>query len=164
MAEKIIFYGRSNGQLKFSYGPKTFYADWGGAFTALEIANLIAKLPRVNIGSRTPMKIYKIGSAVEKVNLQLWLERLELGLAFLDLEALMINAKKVNPLWVDNILPSKMIKFSSKSPMPSKLVCDALCKMRLNYWGVVKELTVAISEFGSKVTSGKQTASVFFTI
>jgi hypothetical protein len=41
MAEKITFYGRANGQVKLTYGPKQFNADWGGAFTAFEIANLL---------------------------------------------------------------------------------------------------------------------------
>ena len=162
MAEKIAFYGRVNGQHKFTFGPKQFNADWGGVFTALEIANLLTKLPRVNIGKRTPRKIIRAGSVTEKVNLQIWMERLELVLTSLDLDLLMINATKVNRLWADKILPSQLIRFSGNSQRPSKLVGDALCKMGLNYWGVVKELTVAMSEFDSKATTGKRAASVFF--
>jgi hypothetical protein len=164
MAEKIVFYGRVNGQVKFTYGPKQFNADWGGAFTALEIANLLTKLPKVNIGKRTPIIIRRVGSAAEKVNLQMWMERLELALISLDLDSLMINATKVNRMWVDKILPSQVIRFSGKNQSPSKRVGDALCKMGLNYWGVVQELTVAMSEFDSKTTTGNRSASAFFTI
>ena len=164
MAEQITFYGRVNGQVKFTYGPKQFNADWGGAFTALEIANVLTKLPKVNIGKRTPKIIRRVGSAAEKVNLQMWMERLEDVLISLDLDSLMINATKVNRLWVDKILPSQLIRFSGNSQRPSKLVGNALCEMGLNYWGVVQELTVAMSEFDLKATAGKRSASAFITI
>ena len=164
MVEKILFYGKLNEQVKFTYGPKTFNADWGGAFTALELANLLTKLPKVSMGKRTPIMIRRSGKAAEKVNLQMWMERLELVLISLDLNSLFINATKVNTLWVDKILPSQLVTFSGQSQRPSKVVGDALCKMGLNYWGVVQELTVAMSEFDSKATTGKRSAVATFTI
>lgn len=164
MAEKIVVYMRENGQFKYTYGPKQFNADWGGAFTALEIANLVTKLPKVSIGKRTPMKIRSAGRAVEKVNLQMWMERLEMVLISLNLDSLMINVTKTKWLNVDKILPSHSIWFSGKNQRPSMLVGQALCDMKLNYWGVIQELTVAMSEFDSLTTTGKLSASVFFTI
>ena len=164
MAEKIQVYGRVNGKVQFQYGPKTFNADWGGAFTALEIANLMTKLPKVPIGKRTPAKIRRIGRAAEKVNLLLWLERLELSLIGLDLNSLMINATNVRRLWVDKILPNQLITFAGKGKRPSLLVADALARMGLSKWGIVKELTLALSEFDLKATSGKRSVSVFITI
>lgn len=164
MAETIVFYGRVNGKVQFTYGPRHFNASWGGAFTALEIANLLTKLPKAPIGKRTPIIIKSVGNAAEKVNLNLWIERLELSLISLDLDALMINATKVSPMWVDKILPSQLIKLKGKNQRPSMVVGDALCKMGLNHWGIVKELTVAMSEFDSKTSTGNRSASVSITI
>ena len=164
MAEKIRVYGRVNGKVQFRYGPKNFDADWGGAFTALEIANLMTKLPKVNVGKRTPVKIRRVGAAAEKVNLLMWLERLDLSLFGLDLDSMMINATNVRRLWVDKIFPSQIITFPGKKKGPILLVADALVKMGLKKWGIVKQLTVALSEFDDKATSGKRSVSVFITL
>ena len=163
MAEKIVFYGRVNGKVRFKYGPRKFSANWGGAFTAMEIVNLITKLPKVPLTKHTPILVKATGSAAEKVNHQMWLNRLESSLISLDLVYLGISATKVNRFWVDKVLPSRYIRFAGKRQKPSLILAKTLHKMGLNHWGVLKELTAAMSEFDSKITTtGTRAASVFF--
>ena len=161
MAEKITAYGRVNGKVKFQYGPQTFNADWGGVFTALEIANMLTKIPKVNLG-KSKVPIRKLGKKVESLNLRLWLERLEMSLIGLNLHSLMISGTIKKWYWVDEVLPSQIIMFTGQRP--SQLITHALVKMGLNKWGVVMQLTLALSEFSSKATSGQHSVSVFIDL
>jgi hypothetical protein len=163
MADKIEVYGRVDGNVQFQYGPKIFSADWGGAFMAMEIANMLTRLPRVPIGKRTPRVVLRAGASAQKANLLLWLERLEESLIMLELNSLMINATRVHHLWIDTILPSELITFG-KDTSPSLLVAEALVSMRLNKWGIVQQLTLALAGFEDVATRGKRSASVFITL
>lgn len=176
MAETIEVYGRVGGKLRFRYGPKSFYADWSGAFTALEIANLINKIPAVvkgNLLARAAKLVAKdtpktrakrAGAVAEKVNLHMWLERLELSFLLLGVDHMMISAKDEKLLWVDKVIPSQLIVFSGRRP--SQLVADALLRMGLNKWGIIKELTLALDQFDDKGSTGngKCSVSVFIRI
>jgi hypothetical protein len=175
MAEKVVAFGHIAGQPKFQYGPKTFSASWGGAFTALEIAHLMQFIPALAGGHGVAGKAAEVvaedtpktraargGRVAEKVNLLLWLERLELSL--FDLNAVMIHGTIVRPLWVDKILPSQRIDFADTRKRPSQLVADGLVTMDLNKWGIVKEMALALSEFDLKTARGRRSVSFFFTL
>lgn len=164
MAEKIVFYGKVDGQNVYTYGPKAFDADWSGAFTAMEISNLLTKLPKVTTGKRMPIVIRRSGRAAEKANLKMWMERFECVLLSLNLDHFLINATKVNRLWVDKVFPSQLLTFSGNSQRTSRIIGDALCRMGLNYWGVVQQLTLAMSGFDSKEATGKRSAVASFTL
>lgn len=154
-------YGRIDGQVVYHYGPKSFYPDWGGAFTALEVANILTKLPKVSVGKRTPIKIRRSGKIAEAVNALAWLERLE-SCTF-DVDYLAINGTK-GKRSIDEILPSQLLKLSTFNDRPSKLVADALIKMGVNKWGVVQQVTIALCEFDLKKKTGIRGLSCFVTI
>ena len=164
MAERIRVYGRVDGKVQFQYGPKKFDADWGGAFTALEILNLLSKLRKVPIGGRTPIVIRKVGGAVQKQSLLSWLGRFDSVLVTLGLDSLAISATNVRWYWTDAVLPSQLVTFAG-TEKPSLLIAEALLKMGLRKWGVVKALTVALSEFDSRSRpeGAKLSVSVFIT-
>jgi hypothetical protein len=161
--------------VKFQYGPKTFSANWGGVFTALEIAHLLQFIPAVVAGHGLPGKAAEVvaedipktrparsGSAAEKLNLRLWLERLEQGV--FDLSSLLIHGTITRRLWVDQILPSQRVDFVDTRKRPSQLVADALVTMGLNHWGIVKEMALALSEFDLEAAKGRRSMVFNFTL
>jgi hypothetical protein len=168
MSEIIHFSGLVNGKLASSYSPKKFNAHWGGAFTALEYVNLFTRLQKVPLGKSTRISIRRIGKQTEKIALKLAMQKLEMVLLSLDMNYLLINANKVNPIWIDKELPSQLLRFHSNSQDPTLLVGHALRKIGLNYWGVVRELAKAMMKYENelieKSTSGNRSASVFFSI
>ena len=162
MADTFQLIGRSNGKAKFSYGPKKFSANWGGVFTAFQIANFLAKRTKGRFeASKGPMR--RIGKIVEKRQLKAWLERLSGVLFDLKLDNMLINATDVNLVFPDKILPSQLITFDGYDD-PVEPVANALIRMKLNHWGVVKELTRALSEFSAKGIPGKHSATVSITV
>jgi hypothetical protein len=159
MADTFELYGRIDGKIVFTYGPKKFTADWGGVFTAFEIANYLTKVPKVTMGtSEVPFR--RIGTIIEKTNLKMWLERLNLTLWSLKLDSLLINGTDERSFWPDKILPTQQVTFLDHACAPLEPVTEALIRMGLNKWGIVQELTNALSEFEGKATGGRRSATV----
>jgi hypothetical protein len=164
MSDVMLAYGRVDGQVEFQYGPKSFSADWGGVFTALDIANLATKLPKVSVGKRTPRAVDRSGKLASRVSHLMWIERLEMSLISLDLNSMMINATKSHIMWIDKVLPSQLIIFSGQGKGPSELIADALVRIGLNKWGVLQQLTLVADEFDQVASGGTRSLSVFITV
>ena len=163
MADTFQLYGRKDGKPVFEYGPKKFSADWGGVFTAFEVVNKLTKRSKGALGtSQAPMR--RIGKIAEKTNLAMWMERLNMILSSLNLDNLFINATDVNFILPDKVLPSQLVTFDGHSAAPAEPVAKALIKMGLNKWGVVKELTAALSKFEGEVKEGRLSATVNVTV
>ena len=166
MSETMEVYGRISGSVYYHFGPKEFDADWGGAFTALEIMNLPTSWFSLGqaIGSGGPGTLSQSGAAAESLSLRRWLQLLQATLISPSLNSIMISGTNERSLWVDEVLPSQLIVLSGASEPPSKLIANALVRMRLSKWGIVRQLTLALSEFQTRRGRGNRSVSVFLTV
>lgn len=166
MSEVMEMNGIIGGSVYHHFGPKKFNADWGGAFTALEIISLPTSWFSLGqaVGSGGPGTISQTGSVAESMNLKRWLQLLQATLISPSLDSMMISGTNERLLWVDEVLPSQLIVFSKSGEPASKLIANALVKMKLNKWGIIRQLTIALSEFQIKRGSGHRSACVFLTV
>lgn len=158
----IEAYGRLNGKVKYHYRPRRFYSGWGGAFTALQIAQMLQRQKTKKAAKTKPAKAGKIAEAR---NLALWLERLQTS--FVSQTApdhMLLSGVKERSYWIDSILPSQLINFTAPSVEPATQIAEALEKMGLNRWGFIKELCLIVDGFDRIGGSGVRGITVFITI
>ena len=153
MSSQIEVYGRVGTNVEYQYGPRQFSPDWGGVFTALDIVKLLTAIPKVPTSKRSNIKAEASGKVAEQANRQMWLERLEAVLLELKLRYLMVNATITHWHKPDEMLHSQSVVFSGDSKTPALAVAEVLARMNLNKWGILKEITAALSDADEKLTS-----------
>lgn len=158
----IEAYGRMNGKVKFHYGPRRFNSSWGGAFTALQIAQM---LQRQKTKKAAKTKSAKAGKITEARNLELWLERLQTSFVSQNApDHMMLSGVEERLFWITRILRSQLINFGAPGTDPATQIAEALKEMELNRWGFVKELCLIVDGFDRVGGSGIRGMSVFITI
>jgi hypothetical protein len=158
----IEAYGRLNGSVKYHYGPRRFDSSWGGAFTALQVAQMLQRQKTKKATKTSPAKA---GTIAEARNLEAWLERLQTS--FVSQRApdqMMISGVKERLFLVDRVLPSQLISFTAPGTDPATQVAGALERMELGRWGVVKELCLVLDGFDGVPGTGIRGMTVFITI
>lgn len=163
MTDRIEIHGRVNGVPKFHYGPRNFDSDWGGVFTAFEIANYMTKLPKVTMGKRSPTVFRRVGRIVEKRNLQKMLSLFHVTIVALPIDRIDLWCNQKRWDLTDKIHTTRSVESASNSTLVDGII-QALIKMDLNKWGIVGALATAFSSYDHVKITGRLSASVFITL
>ena len=168
-------FGRINGIAQSQYGPTTFSKDWGGAFTALEIMDLLEKISipsshilesaaeiAANVVADPPSP--DASKLVEHVKSQHLLGAMEV--LALDLEHIQVTSETAGRFSGSKI-NVKFIRFeSTQGKRPSLLLAEGLLGMGLNGWGYLNQIVAALNQFTNRSSdrgAGHRCMSVFFT-
>lgn len=168
MSDKVVAFGRVRGEVSFQYGPKTFSSDWGGAFTALTIADWLTEIPKPNLSTVASKAALKdVPRVAEKANYLMWLERLQM--CILEMDAVAISGTRTKVLSPNEILRMQVVYFVDTSKAPAQKIAESLERIHLNQWGILLQMTRALNDFDLQL-SGRQekgrprSISFFFTV
>jgi hypothetical protein len=141
----VIAFVRVGGNVVHQYGPKSFDKDWNGAFTGLQIVNLLAKLPKAPISEqKTPLDIRAAGRVAQAAKKEMLLE--ELRALTLNVDHILVTKEVTHWVWPDE-LSSEFLHLASAPEEPVVILTNGLKRMGLNTWGILNQICLALATF-----------------